>query len=122
MKDATTTLDDSTALLKALADPIRLRLLNLLAGDREEVCVCHLHGALGLAQPTVSRHLAYLRKHGLVAGRKQGLWVYYRLAKPKSALHRILMGCLGSCLGDPGVFVDDRRRLDGVMTCCGGEG
>lgn len=117
MKDTTATLDDSTALLKALADPIRLRLLSLLAGDREEVCVCHLHGALGLAQPTVSRHLAYLRKHGLVAGRKQGLWVHYRLARPRSALHRILMGCLGSCLGDPEVFREDALRLARVASC-----
>ena len=64
-------LDESTRLLKAFADPVRLRLLNLLSGDREEVCVCHLHEALGMPQPTVSRHLAYLRKHGLVVGRKE---------------------------------------------------
>ncbi len=82
-------LDESTRLLKAFADPVRLRLLNLLSGDRDEICVCHLHEALGLPQPTVSRHLAYLRKHGLVAGRKEGLWVHYRLAKPKAGLHRI---------------------------------
>jgi len=80
-------LDRSTRLLKALADPVRLRLLNLLAEGRE-VCVCHLHGALELPQPTVSRHLAYLRKAGLVAGRKEGLWVHYRLTKPSEALHR----------------------------------
>jgi ArsR family transcriptional regulator len=62
---ATDALADSTRLLKAFADPVRLRLLNLLSGDREEICVCHLHDALELSQPTVSRHLAYLRKHGL---------------------------------------------------------
>ena len=55
-------LERSTRLLRALADPVRLRILNLLAGDRE-VCVCHLHEALELPQPTVSRHLAYLRDH-----------------------------------------------------------
>jgi ArsR family transcriptional regulator, arsenate/arsenite/antimonite-responsive transcriptional repressor len=65
-------LDHSTRLLKAFADPVRLRLINLLAG-RDEVCVCHLHEALELPQPTVSRHLAYLRKTGLVVGRKEGL-------------------------------------------------
>src|SRR5512135_1651825 len=92
------TLDASTRLLKAFADPVRLRLLNLLAEGRE-VCVCHLHEALGLPQPTVSRHLASLRKRGLVAGRKDGLWVYYRQAKPTTDLHRALLGCVG--LADP---------------------
>jgi ArsR family transcriptional regulator, arsenate/arsenite/antimonite-responsive transcriptional repressor len=110
-------LDESTRLLKAFADPVRLRLLNLLS-EEEEVCVCHLHGALELPQPTVSRHLAYLRKHGLVAGRKQGLWVYYHLARPSSGLHRILLGCLGNCLGDPEVFARDRQRLEGLKGCC----
>ena len=116
------TLADSTRLLKAFADPVRLRLLNLLSGEREEVCVCHLHEALGLSQPTVSRHLAYLRKHGLVVGRKEGLWVYYRLARPKAGLHRILLGCLDSCLGEPVVFGEDRRRLETAVSCCEGEG
>ncbi len=111
-------LDESTTTLKVFADPVRLRLLSLLSDDRE-VCVCHLHEALDLPQPTVSRHLAYLRKSGLVLGRKQGLWVYYRLARPKTALHRILFGCLGSCLGDPATFDQDRMRLGGLMGCCG---
>ena len=115
------TLADSTRLLKAFADPVRLRLLNLLSGEREEVCVCHLHEALGLSQPTVSRHLAYLRKHGLVVGRKEGLWVHYRLAKPKAGLHRILLGCLDSCLGDPVIFSQDRQRLEHSASCCDGE-
>jgi ArsR family transcriptional regulator len=114
------TLADSTRLLKAFADPVRLRLLNLLSGEREEVCVCHLHEALGLSQPTVSRHLAYLRKHGLVVGRKEGLWVHYRLAKAKAGLHRILLGCLDSCLGDSEVFAQDRQRLERAATCCDG--
>ena len=87
----------SARLLKAFADPVRLRLLNLLAG--REVCVCHLHEALGLPQPTVSRHLAYLRKAGLVVGRKDGLWVHYRLAEPGRPT------CTGPCSSgraDPG--------------------
>src|SRR5271157_5100886 len=88
-------LDVSIELFKAFADPVRLRLLNLLAGG--EVCVCHLHEALDLPQSTVSRHLAYLRKRGLVVGRKEGLWVHYRLAKPAGELHRTLIGCLGAC-------------------------
>ena len=113
-------LQESTRTLKAFADPVRLRLLNLLSGEREEVCVCHLNEALGIPQPTVSRHLAYLRKHGLVVGRKEGLWVHYRLAKPKTGLHRILLGCLGSCLGDPEVFRQDQERLNRRIACRGG--
>ncbi len=112
-------LADSTRLLKAFADPVRLRLLSLLTGERDEVCVCHLHEALELSQPTVSRHLAYLRKHGLVVGRKEGLWVHYRLARPRAGLHRILLGCLDSCLGDPEVFARDRERLERAVSCCG---
>jgi len=113
-------LQESTRTLKAFADPVRLRLLNLLSGEREEVCVCHLNEALGIPQPTVSRHLAYLRKHGLVVGRKEGLWVHYRLAKPKTGLHRILLGCLGTCLGDPEVFRQDQERLSRRVNWCGG--
>src|SRR6516165_12537922 len=115
-----TALDESTRTLKAFADPVRLRLLNLLSGDQEEVCVCHLFEALSLPQPTVSRHLAYLRKHRIVVGRKEGLWVHYRLAKAKAGLHRILLGCLDSCLGDSEVFAQDRQRLERAATCCDG--
>src|SRR3954451_21949139 len=119
-KTRTTTpgLDQSTTTLKAFADPVRLRLLNLLSDDRE-VCVCHLHEALDLPQPTVSRHLAYLRKSGLAVGRKEGLWVHYRLARSKSGLQRILIGCLGTCLGDREVFGEDLKRLERTISCCG---
>lgn len=113
------TIESSTRLLKAFADPVRLRLLNLLIGDRE-VCVCHLHEALGVPQPTVSRHLAYLRKGGLDVGRKEGLWVYYRLAKPGGDFYRTLIGCVGGCLAGTDVFTRDRQRLDGLISCCGG--
>ena len=65
---------------RALGDDIRLEILGLLA--RGEVCVCQIHEALGLPQPTVSRHLAYLRRSGLVATRRDGLWIHYRLAPP----------------------------------------
>jgi ArsR family transcriptional regulator len=119
MSGVTTTLDESTRLLKAFADPVRLRLLNLLGGPGE-VCVCHLHEALGLPQPTVSRHLAYLRKHKLVIGRKAGLWVHYQLARPAAGLHRTLIDSLGNGLGDPEVFGRDRQRLALVVTCCDG--
>src|SRR5262245_22831699 len=113
---AADSLDESTKLIKAFSDPVRLRLLNLLGAG--EVCVCHLHSALELPQPTVSRHLAYLRKRGLVVGRKDGFWVYYRLAKPASELHRNLLECVGTCLGDIEIMRKDRERLPG-RTCCG---
>jgi ArsR family transcriptional regulator len=109
-------LDVSIELFKAFADPVRLRLLNLLAGG--EVCVCHLHEALDLPQSTVSRHLAYLRKRGLVVGRKEGLWVHYRLAKPAGELHRTLIGCLRACFKEIDVLKQDRQKLN-HGSCCG---
>jgi ArsR family transcriptional regulator len=66
------------AVFTALADDTRRRILGLLASG--EVCVCHIHGALGVPQPTASRHLAHLRKAGLVATRREGQWIHYRLA------------------------------------------
>jgi ArsR family transcriptional regulator, arsenate/arsenite/antimonite-responsive transcriptional repressor len=74
MKQASPKLHD---LLKALADPTRMRILMLLGTG--EVCVCHIHTALGVPQPTASRHLASLKRAGLVEARKIGLWVHYRL-------------------------------------------
>ncbi|HUA00043.1 MAG TPA: metalloregulator ArsR/SmtB family transcription factor [Candidatus Aquilonibacter sp.] len=68
-------------LFRALADPTRLRLLNLIA-DRE-VCVCYFVGILRISQPKVSRHLAYLRRVGVVAARRDGRWMHYRLATPR---------------------------------------
>jgi ArsR family transcriptional regulator len=68
-------------LFRALADPTRLRLLNLIA-DRE-ICVCYFVEILRTSQPKVSRHLAYLRKAGIVAARREGKWMHYRLAMPK---------------------------------------
>lgn len=66
------------AFFDALADPIRRRILALLLGA-EERCVCDLHGALGLSQPKVSRHLAVLREAGLVLARRDGVWMHYRI-------------------------------------------
>ena len=67
-------------LFGALADPTRLRLLNLIA-DRE-ICVCYLVEILRISQPKVSRHLAYLRRAGMVASRREGKWMHYRLRMP----------------------------------------
>ena len=70
-------------LFKALADRTRLRVINLIGDD--EVCVCFLVEALKANQPKISRHLAYLRRAGLVASRRDGKWMHYRLAVPPDA-------------------------------------
>src|SRR5882672_10483539 len=71
-------LSDMERLFKALADATRLRILGLLLTG--EVCVCHVHESLKISQPKASRHLAYLRRAGLVETRREGLWVHYRMA------------------------------------------
>src|SRR6187397_1050052 len=78
MKKAKTTIDILEDAFKALADRTRLRILALLGNN--EVCVCHIHDSLGLPQPTVSRHLAYLRRAGLVSARRDGVWMHYRVS------------------------------------------
>ncbi|MGO8717613.1 MAG: ArsR/SmtB family transcription factor [Acidobacteriaceae bacterium] len=65
---------------QALGDNTRLRLLNLM-GD-QEICVCYLVEILGQSQPKVSRHLAYLRRAGIVAARREGKWMHYRIVMP----------------------------------------
>src|ERR1700745_1010794 len=67
-------------LFRALADRTRLRLLNLIA-DRE-ICVCYFVEILQMSQPKISRHLAYLRKAGIAAARREGKWMHYRLVVP----------------------------------------
>ncbi len=108
-------LEQPAGLFRVFADPVRLRLINLL-GEGRELAVHHLHETLGLPQPTVSRHLAYLRKHGLVTTRKEGLLVHYRLKRPTSALHRSLLLCVASCLGDEETMAHDRERLERVLS------
>jgi ArsR family transcriptional regulator, arsenate/arsenite/antimonite-responsive transcriptional repressor len=71
-------------LFRVLADPTRLRLLNLIAG--REICVCYFVQILGISQPKISRHLAYLRRAGIVAARRQGRWMHYRLVTPPDAV------------------------------------
>src|SRR5919199_1477675 len=74
------TLFDKELLFRALADRTRLRLLNMMSGG--EVCVCFFVEILGESQPKISRHLAYLRKAGVVAARREGKWIHYGLARP----------------------------------------
>lgn len=71
-------------LFRALADPTRLRLLNLIAD--KEICVCYFVEILKISQPKISRHLAYLRRAGIVAARRQGRWMHYRLVAPQDAV------------------------------------
>ncbi len=69
---------NAAALLKAMADELRLRILLLILRE-DELCVCELTGSLQQSQPKISRHLALLRASGLLTDRRQGQWVYYRL-------------------------------------------
>ncbi len=69
-------------LLKAIADPVRLRLLSLVAGHADgEACVCDLNDAFDLSQPTISHHLKVLHESGLLDRSKRGVWVYYRVRR-----------------------------------------
>lgn len=79
-------------LFKALSDETRLRILALLSAG--ELCVCDLVAILALPQSTVSRHLAYLRNAGLVADRRQGVWMYYQFAQSTGPLHQDLLDLL----------------------------
>jgi ArsR family transcriptional regulator len=96
-------------IFRALSDRTRLRILNLLQGG--ELCVCHLVAILDSPQPTVSRHLAYLRKAGLVVARKEGLWMHYRLSPARSKSHTMLLGCLAQCFLEDSSFAKDSEAL-----------
>lgn len=103
-------------MFRAFSDRTRLRILNMLRLG--ELCVCHIVDVLGVPQPKASRHLAYLRKAGLVKARKQGQWSYYRLAPARGALHQKLLDCLCCCLHDVPELVRDAKRLKEVTGCC----
>jgi len=106
-------------IFRAFSDRTRLRILCLLTGT--EMCVGDLVKVLQVPQPTASRHLSYLRRAGLVNSRKNGLWVHYRLAPAKSAFHRNLLKCLGSCFHDVPEIADDAKRAGLVRNtggCC----
>jgi ArsR family transcriptional regulator, arsenate/arsenite/antimonite-responsive transcriptional repressor len=94
---------------KALADRTRLRILGLLAGG--EICVCHIHDSLGIPQPMASRHLAYLRRSGLVATRKDGLWVHYRLADLDDPVLEAVLSAVAHAVGHAPLATRDRLRL-----------
>jgi ArsR family transcriptional regulator len=80
-------------LLKALADPVRLRLLSLVAShEGGEACICDLNAAFDLSQPTISHHMKVLHEAGLVDRDKRGVWVYYRVRPPALASLSALIG------------------------------
>lgn len=101
-------------LFRALADRTRLRLLHLI--DGQEICVCYFVEALKISQPKISRHLAYLRRTGLVTVRKDGRWVHYRLAAPSDPVAaQILRETLDRMRQDRD-FQHDGRRMESA--CC----
>ncbi|QDV67993.1 HTH-type transcriptional regulator KmtR [Rosistilla carotiformis] len=104
---------------RAFADSTRLRILHLLVDD--EICVGNLVEILQLPQPTVSRHLAYLRKANLVDVRKDGLWSHYSLAPAQSCFQQKLYDCLADCFDDVPELQQDTRRAKQLKAeggCC----
>jgi ArsR family transcriptional regulator len=105
--------------LPALAEPTRVRLIALL-GDGE-TCVCHLVTALALPQPVVSRHLGVLRRAGLVAARRDGRWMWYRLVPGATRLSRALVDAVLECRDElPGYARAAQRcaRSQARPDCC----
>jgi ArsR family transcriptional regulator len=98
-------------LFRAFSDTTRLRILYLLRDG--ELCVCDLVEVLRLPQPTVSRHLSYLRKAGVVMAREERSWNFYTLIPGRSAVHRRLLDCLAACGDDlPGMKGDAKRATE----------
>jgi ArsR family transcriptional regulator len=102
-------LEGLTTVYAALADPTRLRILSLL-GDGE-ICVCHIHASLDVPQPTASRHLAYLRKSGLVEARRDGIWMHYRLAPQDNPVVASVVTAALHALTHTDIRAKDERRL-----------
>ena len=105
---------DKELFFRALADRTRLRLLNLMG--TEEVCVCFFVEILKTNQPKISRHLAYLRRAGIVGARRDGQWMHYRIVKPDDADAVRVLRDVMSWLTDDSEMRRDRERL--VKICC----
>jgi ArsR family transcriptional regulator len=106
--------------MKALSDPSRVKIMKLL--QRRQLCVCELTAGLGLAQPTVSKHLKILEEAGLVTSTKEGLWVNYRLADGESSPYAAaLIGNLRHWLNDDPEIMRLYERLPHLNreTLCG---
>ena len=105
---------DLVPLFAALADPTRLRLLNLIAG--REVCVCYLVEILRQGQPKISRHLAYLRKAGVAAARREGKWMHYRIERPENAAAASILDAVFESFKSDREMQFDLNRLS--RACC----
>jgi ArsR family transcriptional regulator len=101
-------------LFKALADRTRLRLISLI-GDTE-VCVCFFVVVLKISQPKISRHLAYLRRAGIVSARREGKWMHYRLAEPPDEHAARIFREVRASLAEHPEFQHDREKL--AQVCC----
>jgi ArsR family transcriptional regulator len=95
---------------KALADHTRLRLIHLLGTD--EICVCSVVEALQTSQPKISRHLAYLRRAGLVTARRDGKWMHYRVVEPSNARAAEILRDVRAELESSPQMKLDRQRLN----------
>jgi ArsR family transcriptional regulator len=93
---------------RAFSDPTRLRILHLLQGG--ELCVGDIVKVIQVPQPTASRHLAYLRRAGLVKTRKDGIWTYYALAAGENPFHQKLLECLAHCFDEVRELKTDATR------------
>jgi ArsR family transcriptional regulator len=101
---------DLDALFKGFADPTRIRILNLLVAG--ELCVCDLVEILALPQPTVSRHLGYLRRMGLVETAREARFAHYRLAEPANDVHANLVACVRRCFRGIRSLERERARAE----------
>src|SRR3954451_4126774 len=109
-------LTDMEGLFKALGDATRLRILGLLLAG--EVCVCDIHESLKIPQPKASRHLAYLRKAGLVDARREGLWMHYRLGGLPDPLLQSVADTVRHTLTHLETVHKDAVRLQKKTGCC----
>ena len=105
---------DMALLFRALADRTRLRLINLMGED--EVCVCFFVEVLKMGQPKISRHLAYLRRAGLVNARREGKWMHYRVSAPPAEHAARIFAEVRTWLAEEREMQRDRERLRQV--CC----
>jgi len=109
-------LDSMETLFKALADSTRLRILGLLLTG--EVCVCDIHESLKIPQPKASRHLAYLRRAGLVETRREGLWIHYRLGTFTDPVLAAIAASAQHALTHLDAVQRDGARLQKRCGCC----
>jgi len=105
---------DIELFFRALADRTRLRILNLMGAD--EICVCFFVEIIGPNQPKISRHLAYLRRAGLVVARREGKWMHYRITEPKDERASRVFQEVRQWLIEDREMRRDRERL--VKVCC----